>query len=252
MAMAKLFKLVILLVLIPAISGCTRYTTIRQHKEFAQAFPKYNSVAIIPGYIFINQQTKNGTKFTKPSPERVNNIMQMAQKQLSAKGYTVTDISSEDDTEEHEDFSESYKKSIGKLYSGTDSGKEENALSTEGNIGSVPKNIAGKSDVGLLLMLGYEGNEMSQEQVTKNFAKDMALAMVGVPMDTHIKEGSAIISLVEKSSGNLLWTNLGVDFENYGSSLVRTVTQNNVMETAFERALKSLPDKNGNLNGLNN
>lgn len=244
--MKKFLKLIALLVIIPALSACG-HTTIRKHSEFSKVFPKYNSVAVIPSSILINQLTKDGTKPTRPDPNRINNIAQLAQKELTAKGYTVTEVVSEDDIEEGTELSESYKKAVKNLYVGEGKDKEEVAFATKETIGKSAQKAA-KSNSDLILLLGYEGSEMSQEQVTKNFMKDVAWGLIGVHNYTHIKDGSAVVGLIERKTGNVLWTNLGTDFEDYDRSLIRVATRSNVMENAFETALKGLPDKTKPLN----
>ena len=179
-----------------------------------------------------------------PDPARINNITQIAESVLVTKGYNVASVVFEEDTKSADEFNNAYKKSINNLYGDKQKSKKEAAFLTNENIGKIAAKIAGESRADLLLVLGYSGTELSQEVVTKSLARDVALASLGMENQTHVKNGSAFISLIERQNGKILWTNMGSDFENYGKSVARVITKNNVMETAFAKALKEIPAKN--------
>lgn len=236
-------KLLLCLVCILILNGCG-YTTIRQHKDFTKIFPKYRTVAIIPAEILIEKQTKKGKQVTAPAQVRIDSVINDAKAKLSKNGYIVTGSDDDFGSEKNaSNFMNEYKQATSGLYGVPALGKKENAFTTNETIGEIAGSIAKKSNADLLFVLSYSGREMAQEVIAKNLAKDVSWAMIGVQNDSHVKEGSAIISFIDRRSGKLLWTNLGTDFETYGESLLRVVTNKNVMETAFDKVLKTIPDK---------
>lgn len=248
-------KFIICFVALSFLCGCAE-TTIRQHDNFAKNFPKYHSVAIMPGDIFIIRGSKNGQRITVPDAASLNRVMQLATTELSQKGYIITGVISEEDADSDagEALKDAYSKIISKLYPKKSVGKKKTALPIQRNLGAVATNFAKKSGADMLLVLSYAGEELSQKQVTENFAKDMAIGLATSLVTNgqsagggyaHIKDGSAIISLIDGHNGDLLWANMGNDFEDYGTSVWRVMTKKNVMQTAFDKAFKKLPEKGG-------
>ena len=245
---------IILCVIICVVSGCANYTTVRQHKDFAKLFPKYKSVAIFTSDFLVEKTTKNGKQVIHPNPNFISNVTNTAQSELAKKGYVVTGVVSDSDTDsaEIDEFNYSYKKSVKKLYGNKENGLKDKAFNINDSLGMVATKVAKKSNADLLFVLGYSGSEMSQDQVTKNLAMDMAVDIAVASLTgsqssnagaTHIKDGLAVISLIDRKNGNIMWTNTGADFETYGTSIARIITKNNVLETAFSKAIKELPDK---------
>ena len=250
----KFIKLTACLLIAISITGCEGNTTIRKHKAFAGVFPKYKSVAIVSADMLVATKGKGGQEVSAIDPERVNNVTQAASSALTKKGYQVKQIICEDDFEDYsEQFNKAYKQSVTGLYANREMNKTSNAFNTSETLGTNVEKITSKYGADMLLVLAYTGNELSQDEVNKNFAKDLAINVAIIALtrgqntnsgdSTHIKDGAASISLVDGHNGDILWTNVGTDFEDYAISVGRMVTKNNVMDVAFEKALKTLHEQ---------
>lgn len=240
----RYLKYLAILIVIQSITACASYTTTRKHKDFSELFPRYKSVAIFAGDIVVVEEGRNGNKITMPSPEHLNSIKNIARNALLKKGYTVTAVIDNNNTASEDELKESYTKTVSDVYAKSERAKQEEAfITTDKRIAPVAADIAKKSGADMLMFLGYTGNEMSQGRINIKFAQDLALAFIGIQNETHIKNGTAIIGLIDGNTSQLLWTNLGKDYEDYDSSIVRLVTKKNIIETAFANALKDLPDK---------
>lgn len=216
--------------------------SIRQHRDFNKIFPKYRTVTILPVEISIERQTKKGAEFIVPDQARINNIKNDARQELSDKGYIVTDGESVNDEVPYK-FKRKYKESVEGLYGNPAFSRQDKAFSTNESLGGLVNEVAQKSNADLLFVLSYSGHEMAQEVIAKNLARDVSWAAIGVQNDSHVKEGVAIGSFIDRKSGKLLWTNSGLDFETYGESVIRALTKKNVMETAFKNVFKTIPNK---------
>ena len=250
----KPIKIFLCLFIACASFGCTSYTTVRQHKNFRDNIPKYHSVAIFPADMFTTYTGKGGDRISPPDPEMLHKIIDIAQKELIKKGYKISDIIIDDafDSEDSEVFKGAYQKIIKAMYKNKEDGNIKNAFSRRDNIGLISKGIVRKSNADMLLVLGYTGKEMSQDYVTKKLIMDIAVDVAVSALTktqsnniskTRIKEGLAMISLIDRKNGDVMWTDRREDYESYSDSIIRILTKKNIMETAFKDVIRQIPGR---------
>lgn len=206
----------LLAVIIIQLAGCGTYTTVREHADFAQAKRKIETIAVLPPdvemiYIVFNGDNERMRDKESAVSQELNAAVQQL---LTERNYACKDVNFETALSENSDMAFDLTQLKTAANTGVDAMYDQGAVTLEEpkyfnkTVGATANPFAEYAHADALLLVNYSGFEKSSGVVAKEMASSVLLgALTGQVVVAPISGAGASATLIDGTTGDILWTN---------------------------------------------
>ena len=224
------FRILLLVLGVLAVAGCaTSTTTARSHPTLESELRRVNTVVILPPRVEIEYVTLTGEneRMTDKENEIRGQLVEIAERSLSHRGYELVDfdfagtIASDEEfaytiTQVREGFDRARQDlQLGKKVSEEEAGKIRTSVGEAVNI------VAAKTGADAILLMRYAGFDKSGGQVAKDLSTSLLVGALTAGLVIPVKSTSGAVSeaaLIDGLTGEVLWAN--VTFGGLGADII--------------------------------
>ena len=209
-------KILAILILI-TLAAC-EHTSVRQHPSFANSWGKQYSVVMVPpeSKITYVQFDSDNRRLSEDEAKANNVIKSEVPKIFQDKGYKFINVNFEDYYAEYPNL----KFDLEKLRTASSEALDDMyknpqlepkvAFNFQKSVGPLANIFADASGADLVLLINYEGFEKSDGMVAKDIAASVLVGVLtGMVPIQPTEAGGLEAILIDGSSGDILWTNVG-------------------------------------------